>query len=181
VRSSKEGFTLIEVLGVMAVVGLLISLLFPAIEASRRSSLQQRSRLQLLEIKSAIENYRSYYGNYPQFLCTYEIPLALNQFRWQLLEALQGGHGRTISPLNPHAVRFMEFSSSINGGDPVIDAFGNAEVYIILRHPDELAISRESFPERLRLHVPENGLFDSIAIYCIGKKENLDTRSWEGK
>ncbi|MDR1437522.1 MAG: type II secretion system GspH family protein [Puniceicoccales bacterium] len=179
-RFKGKGFTLIEFLGVMAIISLLVAMVFPAIGASRHGAMRQRARWQLLELKSALESYHTYYGNYPPFLRLHEIATPINGIRGELLEALQGVEGIGAPPMNPHNVRFLEFSPRwFNEKKHLIDALGNEAIYVILRRPDQLTIPIHAFPERLRRFIPDDGLVESIAIYSLGAREDRDVVSWE--
>jgi len=60
-------FTLLELLVVIAVIGVLAALLVPAVGAARRSAQAARTRIQLAQWAAAIESFRSEYGHYPVF------------------------------------------------------------------------------------------------------------------
>lgn len=55
-KAKKTGFTLIEMLVVLAVLGLITGIAFPAVE---RASAQQRYRLATSEVESALRNARA--------------------------------------------------------------------------------------------------------------------------
>jgi prepilin-type N-terminal cleavage/methylation domain-containing protein len=63
--SSKEAFTLIELLTVITVIGILASLLFPGIRSARLAANKARTRVQFNQWAVAIEGFRSEYGYYP--------------------------------------------------------------------------------------------------------------------
>jgi prepilin-type N-terminal cleavage/methylation domain-containing protein len=176
VRCWRRGFTLIELLAVVAIVGILMGALFPAIASSVRSSKRHRSQWQFLEIKSALESYRIYYGNYPEFLSTYEQPIAINDCRDALKEALEGGYS---TPYNLNNIRFIEFSPKLfNDQKNFVDQFGNTNIYIVLRHPDKLEIPVACFPESIRKLISTNGLKEPAAIYSVSKKSGEEVVSW---
>jgi prepilin-type N-terminal cleavage/methylation domain-containing protein len=176
----RRGFTLIELLGVLAIMGILLAALFPAVSLCHRSSLRHRSQWQLLEIKSALESYRIYYGEYPSFLANYETPIAINECLQLFLWALQGTDNGIPNAINPDNVRFMEFSRKmINGNGRLVDRFGNDEIYLLLRRSDALVIKVNCFPEHIHKFIPADGLMESIAIYSINTDSRLNIVSWE--
>jgi prepilin-type N-terminal cleavage/methylation domain-containing protein len=64
-RRNCRAFTLIELLTVVAVVGILASLLFPAIRSARLTANKASARVQYNQWAAALESFRSEYGFYP--------------------------------------------------------------------------------------------------------------------
>jgi len=60
-----RGFTLLELLCVLAIIAVLAALLFPALAASRRSATIARTRTRFADWSAAIESFRAEYGFYP--------------------------------------------------------------------------------------------------------------------
>jgi prepilin-type N-terminal cleavage/methylation domain-containing protein len=174
-RSRRAGFTLIELLGVIAIIGILLGIIFPAISSAIRSSKRHRSRWQFVEIKSALDSYHLHYGCYPDFLCRYEVPIALNDHGAALMDSLQGGKP---SERNPDGIRFMEFPSAFGDKPIFVDQFGSDRIYIILRHPECLEIASHCFHGTVRKTVPQSGLRESMAIYSIGLQPGMEVISW---
>ncbi len=66
-RVRSSGFTLLELLAVIAVIGILAALIFPGVGAARKSANRTKTKVQFNQWASAIEGFRSEYGHYPAF------------------------------------------------------------------------------------------------------------------
>ncbi len=62
---SKPGFTLVEILVVIVIIGILASVAIPAINNSIRGARVSSLRLEITALEQAIEQYQQKYGDYP--------------------------------------------------------------------------------------------------------------------
>lgn len=63
--SRTSAFTLLELLSVMAVIGILAALLFPAVRSARVAANKARTKVQFSQWAAALEGFRGEYGHYP--------------------------------------------------------------------------------------------------------------------
>ena len=72
-KLSLRGFTLVELLVVLAIVGVLISLMFKGYFYVLEKQADKQARVELAALKVSIENYRRFFNGYPtcpQKVCT---------------------------------------------------------------------------------------------------------------
>lgn len=65
IATMRQGFTLVELLVVMAVISILVALLLPAVQQSRAAARATMCRNQLRQIALACHNFESTYGHFP--------------------------------------------------------------------------------------------------------------------
>jgi general secretion pathway protein G len=68
VKSNFAGFTLIEILIVIVIMGLLVSLVAPTLFSKVSSSKQKTAKAQMQMISTALDTYRLDIGSYPEKL-----------------------------------------------------------------------------------------------------------------
>ncbi len=64
-RTGRSGFTLVELLVVIALIAILMAILFPAINAAMKKAAIARARTEMANIVSAIKAYYTEYGKMP--------------------------------------------------------------------------------------------------------------------
>jgi prepilin-type N-terminal cleavage/methylation domain-containing protein len=64
-RRPRAGFTIVELLTVIAIIAILAAMLLPVLAAAKRHAQKVQARLEISQIVSAIEKYDSDYGRFP--------------------------------------------------------------------------------------------------------------------
>ena len=76
--STKKGFTLVEIIVVMVIIGTLATIGIQSYSASLKQGRDVKRKFDIEQIKQAVESFRVKYGEYPQFSGT--IATLLSQF-----------------------------------------------------------------------------------------------------
>jgi len=92
VERKKKGFTLVELLTVLAIITMLIGLLLPSLSMVRKFAKETKQKAQLATIGAALTTFRNDYGDYPRSNCPYPPPAAGSDYSGaqKLAEALLG-------------------------------------------------------------------------------------------
>ncbi|MHC4498115.1 MAG: type II secretion system protein, partial [Planctomycetota bacterium] len=93
VKNRKRGFTLVELLTVLAIITMLIGLMVPSLNMVRQVAKETKQKAQLTIIETALTAFRNDYGDYPpsNFSGSQPLPSDWDYFGAQkLVEALVG-------------------------------------------------------------------------------------------
>ncbi|MBN1556509.1 MAG: type II secretion system protein [Lentisphaerae bacterium] len=150
----RRGFTLIEMLVVVAIIALLVGILLPAIGAARQYAKRQRARSEVRQIELA---WKSFLNDYR------ELPSGITEMDNRALEILNGEN----SGANPRETRYMEFDA---GATQFRDPWG--EVYQVELDDD---LDNQVDPRDYSVTLDRN-----VAVWSYGLNGAADTPGSRG-
>jgi prepilin-type N-terminal cleavage/methylation domain-containing protein len=145
-NSKTKGFTLVELLMVIAIIGILAGILIPAVGAVRRQAKIAASKSQLSNYITAIQMFKSEYGYLPFITSPSDETIDLSNAgeSGDFIETLSGRDPSTGNSVetggNRRGISFHSFSESeffINASDTasddeLADSFNNQNIFIEL-------------------------------------------------
>ncbi|MGC6455391.1 MAG: type II secretion system protein [Coraliomargaritaceae bacterium] len=182
-KKNRNAFTLIELLMVIAIIGILAGILIPAVAAVRKQANIAASKAQLSNYISAIELYKSEYKFYP-FLdsATDTGDLRINDPEFLFVETLSGKAAKSSESnestssagwegRNRRRISFYSFNESEFYNDPstglysedeVADRFNNREIFLAVDGDGDGFVQPDIATQSVRLsitaYVEEDGL-----------------------
>lgn len=189
-----RSFTLLEVMAVVALLGLLVALLAPALGGVQRAALIQASRLRLRQWALGCETYRLEYGTWPEVVPGPVQEMAGRTPAW--VETLSGRgwtgggyqtpEGATLNPRRVvcHEFREEEFDRAAATGEAhLVDAFGNPRLVLIFDLDGDGRIALEDLSGVPLQRRPAAPLRAAVAGYVANPEEDPTLAwvcSWEG-
>lgn len=138
---NRRGFTLIEILCVLAIVGTLCGLLFPTFGHARRAATMARTKTQFAQWTAAIESFRSEYGCYPVFAADNLVNGGATAVEHPFHDVLAGRHrdgsaltlGSPAAAQNRRAIAFRVFAAAeFNEAKLLQDATGHSVIAVLV-------------------------------------------------
>ncbi len=120
-----QGFTLIELLVVISIIGILMSLLFPAVNGAMNAAKKAKAKNDVVQIVTAVKAFETEYGRVPT------VDPGKDEYFWtqannnNLFNALRGqGLDKTQ---NPRDITFIEIKAA--KGKPLKDGVGTDGIF----------------------------------------------------
>jgi prepilin-type N-terminal cleavage/methylation domain-containing protein len=153
---NKKAFTLIELLMVIAIIGILAGILIPTVGAVRKQANIAASKVQLSNYVTAIQMFKGEYGFYP-FADGADVNFQLNSgtnndlFIRTLSGRLVDGSGPDNDPTegNRRRIGFLSFSESefLEGTTTIADRFNNTNIVIVIDGDGDGRVTPTGFAE----------------------------------
>ncbi len=130
----KKAFTLVELLVVLAIIGILMAFIIPAASGVRRQAAIVQTKARFQRWALALEAFKNEYGSYPDLG---DSPVAVNSTPGRWVELLSArdleGHAAT-DPVavdqNPKLIRFIDFTpDELDAQGRLLDGFGRYNIY----------------------------------------------------
>jgi prepilin-type N-terminal cleavage/methylation domain-containing protein len=146
-RGAYQAFTLIELLTVIAIIGVLAAISFPVMKGMQERAAVSKARTELSAISAALESYKRQYGDYPQTgPFTDAVPpsaASASNTPGYLFNALAGKLGPKRSPIagksfldlaqftwmNEASVGMPALTGTINVDNALLDPWGRPYIY----------------------------------------------------
>ena len=140
----KSAFTLIELLMVIAIIGILAGILIPTVSTVKRQANVAASKSQLSQYVNAIQLFKGEYGFYPFADAHEDLGKNINDLSDDFIETLSGrdttnGNSASVGDnrrrIAFHGFSVVEFYRQSDGtvdSTKVADRFNNTNIYIVI-------------------------------------------------
>ena len=173
---TPSAFTLIELLIVIAIIGILMSLLFPAVNSAIDAARKAQAKNDAVQIATAITAYETEYGRLPLPTST-----AVNSALVNVLAGIDTGSN------NPRAIVFLEVQG-LKKGKSGTNSSGFMDPWTLISNPNKTAAYAVSMDNDYdnNISVSTNGsltgstvLRKKVAVWNVDPNTRRQVRSWE--
>ena len=165
-RNRKHnGFTLIELIVVIAIIGLLAGLLLTALSSSRRQAQKTRARHELDQIEVAWKTYLQEYRKFPSII----VQEKAADMAGSVIEILRGDDTPLALQENPKRIIFLDFQQDEAGA--FCDPFDRPDLPLRKVYHFALDLDGDDYIEDVkgsRLHLP-------VAVWSDGPDREPET------
>lgn len=198
---ATAGFTLVELLTVLAILGILAAILVPVVGHAQESARRAKVKTQFAQWVAALEGFRAEYGYYPNFAVSTSSPTPaasrINEVPGLFFQTLTGRSETGAAPdlarattANPRRIAFLTFSAAELGAGtppPICDEFGNTDIVLLLDRDGDGIIPAPAVPPAVVSAqagrtltppadaFPAGGLRASVAFYSAGAGRDADS------
>jgi prepilin-type N-terminal cleavage/methylation domain-containing protein len=168
-RSSQTGFTLVELLVVVTIIGLLVGLISVAVPKAIESGMKAKAKGELTSIVAAVKAYRQEYGRFPgdssrtnRLFSSNSSPDTIKTF----MKVLSGDSTALLDSqvANPKGVRFFEGAKA----DGTMDDPWGGQYLVLVDSSETGSLSYTNAGSVINLSL-------SVLGICYGKDGKADT------
>jgi len=173
-KESSKGFSLFELLGVIAIITVLLAIILPLTRGVSDGALRAKTKTQFSQYALALERYRQTYGQFPEFLNKGE-PVAIKgsaasdlMMSLSTQDLVAGSQARRIK-WNPEETSFYQFSEGelVRAQGKIVgiaDAQGEESIFILVDAAGR-GVLRQGLPRALMADHSAEELVASVLIF----------------
>lgn len=132
-RCRSVGFTLVELMVVMVIVGILAALLFSVSDGIFKRGKLSRAEAELTSISVALESYKSRFADYPDVATARQL--------FDALDGKLGPKGDVLEKPFPPVLEAGRFSLSSDENPELLDPWGTPYIYVYVKGVGTSSIS----------------------------------------
>lgn len=190
------GFTVIELLTVIAILSVLVAILIPTVSSSREAAAKTRTRVQFNQWAVAIASFRSEYGYYPLFDASHKVNGGADEVDHPFHDVLAGkkrngsalSGGSSAASQNKKQLLFCSFSeadftdSSSATPNLLQNSFGETDIAVLIDRNLDGVINSVDYGETLpavdgirpdETDFPATGIRAGVVFYSAGPRATV--------